>query len=71
LRQKHWVIDNNDVNKAEDREHKIDVADERSNFLEYEVYAGKLFFIRKINVQVIIISYPMEKLMQLMPALKP
>jgi hypothetical protein len=71
LRQKHWVIDNNDVNKAEDREHKIDVADERSNFLEYEVYAGKLFFIRKINVQVIIISYPMEKLMQLMPDLKP
>jgi hypothetical protein len=71
LRQKHWVIDNNDVNKAEDREHKIDVADERSNFLGYEVYAGKLFFIRKINVQVIIISYPMEKLMQLMPALKP
>jgi hypothetical protein len=59
------VIDNKDVKKAKGYVLKIDVADERSNFLGYEVYSGKLFFIRKNNVQVKIISYVMEKLMQL------
>jgi hypothetical protein len=47
LRQKHLVIDNKDVKKAKGLEQKIDVADERSNFLGYEVYAGKLFFDKK------------------------
>jgi hypothetical protein len=47
LKQKHLVIDNKDVKKAKDLEQKIDVADERSNFLGYEVYAGKLIFYKK------------------------
>jgi hypothetical protein len=47
LKQKHLVIDNKDVKKAKDLEQKIDVADERSNFLGYEVYAGKLIFDKK------------------------
>jgi hypothetical protein len=47
LRQKHLVIDSKDVKKAKGHELKIDVVDERSNFLGYEVYAGKLIFYKK------------------------
>ncbi|XP_062226293.1 sphingoid long-chain bases kinase 1-like isoform X2 [Phragmites australis] len=47
LRQKHLVIDDKDAKKTKNHEQKIDVADERSNFLGYEVYAGKLIFDKK------------------------
>jgi hypothetical protein len=46
-RQKHLAIDDKDAKKGKNHDHKIDVADERSNFLGYEVYAGKLFFDKK------------------------
>ncbi|KAL6903783.1 hypothetical protein ACP4OV_004596 [Aristida adscensionis] len=45
-RQKHLVIDDKDAKKGKGHEQKIDV-DERSNFLGYEVYAGKLIFVKK------------------------
>jgi hypothetical protein len=41
------IIDNRDVKKAKGYEQKIDVADERSSFLRYEVYSGKLIFYKK------------------------
>jgi hypothetical protein len=41
------VIDIKNVRKAKGYEQKIDVADERSNFLGYEVYSGKLIFYKK------------------------
>ncbi|KAL6651130.1 hypothetical protein ACP70R_010055 [Stipagrostis hirtigluma subsp. patula] len=43
-RQKHFVIDDKGAKKTKGHEQKIDAADERSNFLGYEVYAGKLIF---------------------------
>lgn len=43
-RQKHLVIDDKDAKKGKSHDHKTDVADERSNFLGYEVYSGKLIF---------------------------
>jgi hypothetical protein len=46
-RQKHLAIDDKDAKKGKNHDHKIDVADERSNFLGYEVYAGKLIFDKK------------------------
>ena len=46
-RQKHLVIDDKEAKKGKNHAHKIDVADERSNFLGYEVYAGKLIFDKK------------------------
>jgi len=41
------AIDDKDAKKGKNHDHKIDVADERSNFLGYEVYAGKLIFDKK------------------------
>lgn len=46
-RQKHLVIDDKEAKKGKKHDHKIDVADERSNFLGYEVYAGKLILQKK------------------------
>lgn len=47
LRQKHAVVDNKDAKKAKNHEQKNDLVDERSNFIGYEVYAGKLVFDKK------------------------
>jgi hypothetical protein len=46
-RQKHLVIDDKDVKKGKNHDHKIDMLDERSNFLGCEVYSGKLIFDKK------------------------
>ncbi|KAF8702860.1 hypothetical protein HU200_032695 [Digitaria exilis] len=46
-RQKQLIIEDKDAKKGKRHDHKIDVADERSNFLGYEVYAGKLIFDKK------------------------
>uniref|UniRef100_A0A0D9W7Q0 DAGKc domain-containing protein n=1 Tax=Leersia perrieri TaxID=77586 RepID=A0A0D9W7Q0_9ORYZ len=45
-RQKHLVFDK-DSKKAKNNEQNNDVADEKSNFLGYEIYSGKLFFDKK------------------------
>lgn len=46
-RQKQLIFEDKDAKKGKKHDHKIDVADERSNFLGYEVYAGKLIFDKK------------------------
>jgi hypothetical protein len=47
LRQKHAAVDSRDAKKGKNHERRIDVVDEMSNFVGFEVYAGKLFFDRK------------------------
>lgn len=47
LRQKHAAADNKDAKSGKNHERRSDVVDEMSNFVGFEVYAGKLFFDRK------------------------
>ncbi|KAF7010241.1 hypothetical protein CFC21_024676 [Triticum aestivum] len=47
LRQKHVAVDNKDAKKGKNHERRTDTVDERSNFVGFEVYSGKLFYDRK------------------------
>ena len=47
LRQKHAAVESKDAKRGKNQERRTDVVDEMSNFVGFEVYAGKLFFDRK------------------------
>jgi hypothetical protein len=53
LRQKHAAVDSKDGKRGKNHELRPDVVDEMSNFVGFEVYAGKLFFDRKNKTKVV------------------
>lgn len=47
LRQKHAAVDNKEAKKGKNHDRRTDVVDERSNFVGFEIYTGKLGFDKK------------------------